>query len=59
MHMHFGLVQEFALSGNVSYLLISDNGPFILQFHIEKTYMIDSLICYLNYFFIRDFEHSF
>lgn len=57
--MHFGLVQEFALSRNVSYLLVSHNGPFILQFHIEKTYMIDFLICYLSYFFIRDFEHSF
>lgn len=47
--MHFDLVQDFALSHNVFYLLISDNGPFTLQFHIEKTYMIGSLICWVMY----------
>lgn len=34
--MHFGLVQDFALSSNASYLLISGNGLSILQFHTEK-----------------------
>lgn len=34
--MHFGLVQEFALSTNASYLLISGNGLVILQLHTEK-----------------------
>lgn len=34
--MHFGPVQDFAVSRNASYLLMSGNGFFILQFCTEK-----------------------
>lgn len=34
--MHFDPVQDFAVSRNASYLLMSGNGFFILQFCTEK-----------------------
>lgn len=40
-------MQDFALSCHVSYLLISDNGPFTLQFQIEKTCWVDSLVVWV------------
>lgn len=37
--MHFGLVQDFALSSSAAYLLMSGNGLFILRFCTEKEHI--------------------
>lgn len=57
--MHFGPVQDFAFSRNASYLLISGNGFFILQFCTGKKKKSPPFNRFSGCFFIKDFESSF
>lgn len=56
--MHFGPMQDFAVSRNASYLLMSGNGFFILQFRTEKKKSPPFNRC-SGCFFNKAFESSF